>query len=398
MTKRAVSRAGKGLSVPLGTPERRALALVGAIYDGVAEPAQWHDALGSLCDMFTGTLALLARHDDQGADLSLLASWGDPDLIASLANSYMDENPFVAAIPHMEVDVPMTTASIYEIEGPEFRSLWLASALNRDWVMPNAFNDFVWLPVIKGSDRHGSLLMVTDRARPEISGDDLATFAEFAPHIRRAIAVSDMLAVERQRTGLFAEALGRLNCAVLIVDAAMTLLYANPAGEEAIRARGIVSTIRAKVTLQWPLARQAVERAVHFGERSEFALGTLGIGAPLSPAQGAAVAHVLPLARGDLSMRVDSRAAAAIYISWPDADSSAGIDAIAALFGLTAAEKRVAGQVAQGLSRPAIAEANGVLPGTVKTHLAAIFDKTGVSDQRRLAALLRDLTLPVRMD
>ncbi len=372
------------------------MALVGAIYDGIAEPAQWDDALGRLCDLFAGTMALLGRHDDRGADLSLLASWGDAGLIASLAGTYMDENPFVAAIPHMQVDVPLTTTRIYDIEGPEFRPQWLASALNRDWVMPNAFNDFIWLPVIKGTDSHSSLLMVTDRSRPEITGDDLSTFAEFAPHIRRALSVSDMLAAERQTAGFFAEALGRLNCAVLIVDAAMTLLYANPAGEETIRARGFVTTIRSTVTLQWPLARQAVERAVLFGERSEFALGTLGLGAPLSPGQGAAIAHVLPLARRDLSMRVDRRAAAAIFISWPDADAAGGIDAIAALFGLTAAEKRVAGQVAQGLSRPAIAEANGVLPGTVKSQLAAIFDKTGVSDQRALAALLRDLTPPVR--
>lgn len=372
------------------------MALVGAIYDGVAEPAQWRGALGSLCDMFSGNLALLGRHDAQGADLSLLASWGDADLIAALAGRYLGDNPFAAAIPHLDVDVPMTTTGIYEIEGPDFRPLWLASALNRDWVMPNAFNDFIWLPVIKGADRHGSLLMVTDRSRPEITSDELATFAEFAPHIRRAISVSDMLAAERQTAGLFAEALGRLNCAVLIVDAAMTLLYANPAGEEAIRARGIVTTTRSTVTLQWPMARRAVEKAVHHGERSEFALGTLGLGAPLSPGQGAAIAHVLPLARRDLSMRVDARAAAAIFISWPDADAAAGIDAIAALFGLTAAEKRVAGQVAQGLSRPAMAEANGVLPGTVKSQLAAIFDKTGVSDQRALAALLRDLTPPVR--
>lgn len=372
------------------------MALVGAIYDGIAEPAQWHDALGSLCDTFSGAMALLARHDGRAADLELLASWGDAKLITSLADRYMGENPFVAVIPHMDVDVPMTTTSIYEIEGPDFRPRWLASALNRDWVMPNDFNDFIWLPIIKGAGRHGSLLMVTDRSRPEITADDLATFAEFSPHIRRALAVGDMLAAERQTAGLFAEALGRLNCAVLIVDASMTLLYANPAGEEAIRARGIVTTTRSTVTLQWPMARRAVEKAVHHGERSEFALGTLGLGAPLSPGQGAAIAHVLPLARRDLSMRVDARAAAAIFISWPDADAAAGIDAIAALFGLTAAEKRVAGQVAQGLSRPAMAEANGVLPGTVKSQLAAIFDKTGVSDQRALAALLRDLTPPVR--
>ena len=71
------------------------------------------------------------------------------------------------------------------------------------------------------------------------------------------------------------------------------------------------------------------------------------------------------------------------------------MDAIAALFGLTAAEKRVATQVAAGKSRHDIAQASGVSDGTVKSQLAAIFDKTNTCDQRDLALLVRDLSPPL---
>ena len=71
------------------------------------------------------------------------------------------------------------------------------------------------------------------------------------------------------------------------------------------------------------------------------------------------------------------------------------MEAIAGLFGLTAAEKRVAAHVAGGLSRGEIALADGLSDGTIKTQLSAIFDKTGVTDQRALSDLLRELTPPV---
>jgi DNA-binding CsgD family transcriptional regulator len=72
------------------------------------------------------------------------------------------------------------------------------------------------------------------------------------------------------------------------------------------------------------------------------------------------------------------------------------VEAVAALFALTAAEKRVASYVSSGLTRYEIAQAQGVTEGTVKSQLAAIFDKTRTGDQRSLQSLMKELTPPVR--
>ena len=82
----------------------------------------------------------------------------------------------------------------------------------------------------------------------------------------------------------------------------------------------------------------------------------------------------------------------------PTDDRHVYLDAIAALFGLTAAEKRVAGHVADGSTRGEIAASSGVSDGTVKSQLAAIFDKTGTSHQRELQLLIRELSPPVSSD
>jgi DNA-binding CsgD family transcriptional regulator len=104
----------------------------------------------------------------------------------------------------------------------------------------------------------------------------------------------------------------------------------------------------------------------------------------------------MPLARREISARISQRAAAAIFIAPAGSSPMPAIEAIAALFGLTAAEKRVAAHVAAGLTRREIATAGGVSDGTVKSQLATIFDKTGTGDQRGLQLLIRELSPPLR--
>jgi DNA-binding CsgD family transcriptional regulator len=104
----------------------------------------------------------------------------------------------------------------------------------------------------------------------------------------------------------------------------------------------------------------------------------------------------MPLVQREISARMSQHAAAAIFIAAAGTTPTPALDAIAALFGLTAAEKRVAGHVAAGRTRKAIAAAAGVSDDTIKSQLATIFDKTGTGDQRELELLIRELSPPLR--
>lgn len=57
-------------------------------------------------------------------------------------------------------------------------------------------------------------------------------------------------------------------------------------------------------------------------------------------------------------------------------------------FGLTPAEARVAAQVARGLTAPEAAQALGLSPETVKTHMKAVLHKTGAKGAKDFARLL----------
>ncbi len=105
---------------------------------------------------------------------------------------------------------------------------------------------------------------------------------------------------------------------------------------------------------------------------------------------------MLPLARRAENARISATAAAAVFIAAPGTNPIPAIAAIAALFGLTAAEKRVASLVAEGKTRGEIAMTHGVSDHTVKAQLSVIYDKTNTRDQRQLQLLMRELTPPIR--
>ena len=182
---------------------------------------------------------------------------------------------------------------------------------------------------------------------------------------------------------------------MFIVASGMKLLYANGLAEHMLRDGVAAGTASKQVLFKSHLAHAAIQKAVTAGERDEVALGTSGIGVPLARVQRPAVAHILPLGRRTEAPQFHHRAAAAIFVAAAGINPVPAMEAIAALFGLTAAEKRVASQVASGMTRAEIATASGVSDGTVKSQLTTIYDKTGANGQRELELLIRDLTPPV---
>jgi DNA-binding CsgD family transcriptional regulator len=86
------------------------------------------------------------------------------------------------------------------------------------------------------------------------------------------------------------------------------------------------------------------------------------------------LAHVLPLAGGDLRTRLKPAAVA-------------GAEATATAFGLTPPETRVLASLLAGRTLAETAAVLDIAPSTAKTHLDNIFSKAGVARQADLMRL-----------
>ncbi len=371
--------------------------LVGTIYDCIPDSTLWQGALEDIRHVCDGYLATLAVVDTEHNISRFSVSCGDEKVLEPLLTRFSNAMPFYSAVPKMELDVPLTIDSIYELQGPDTRQVWLNSDMAREWAMPNNIDDCLWLPVMKQTGRVGNMIVITHKDRPQISRADIDFVTSLSPHIRRAVAIGDLFESERRKGEIFRDIVDSLNHPVLIVSADMHIIFANLAAEKLLESKITVSSIRGQLSINYQHAHRAVTHAVEMGTIDECALGTNGINVPLSNTHTPMVAHVMPLAQRDPSQRISQRAAAAIFIATAGNTPLPAIDAIAALFGLTAAEKRVTTYVASGKSRQEIALNSGVTDGTIKTQLSAIYDKTNTGDQRALALLVRDLTPPKRM-
>ena len=71
------------------------------------------------------------------------------------------------------------------------------------------------------------------------------------------------------------------------------------------------------------------------------------------------------------------------------------LDAAAAVYGLSTAQRLVAGYLVEGMPAPEIAKAMGVRPATVRTHVERMFVKTGVHNQTALVRVLLSAAAPL---
>lgn len=368
--------------------------IVGSIYDCIAGEELWPQALTRIGRQVDGFLTTLAVFDTTSNSARLAeVACDDPEAISALMEHAKDV-PFFHLLQHMELDQPGPLERMFAMYGPDGEQVWKDGQLYRNFHARYGVLNSIDTAVLKRRNRIGTLNISVKYA--DISREQFGHVSLLAPHIRRAVTIHDLFEVERAENRLFRDIVDRLEHGVIIVSDTMGVLYANPAAELHLREQTHIAVSGGRLTARFPRAQTALARAVWLGIADEVGLGSSGIDIPLGVTSHPAVAHVLPLQRRSAQNRIEHLAAAAVFIAVAGAVIQTAIEAVAALFTLTPAEKRISSYVSDGMTRREIADAQGVSEGTVKSQLAAIYDKTGTSDQRSLQSLIRELTPPVR--
>ncbi|MGJ0509603.1 MAG: helix-turn-helix transcriptional regulator [Methylocystis sp.] len=209
---------------------------------------------------------------------------------------------------------------------------------------------------------------------------DIARLDAFRPHLARAGLLAARWRLQRLRAA--AEALALIGLPAAIVAADGKVLATNSLIEE--MTSYLTWLPKDRLALVDSGANTLLMRAL-VDMRDPAANPTCSF-----PAKGAAetpvVVHLVP-ATGQARDLFDG--GFAVLAITPLATASAPPRAIIqGLFDLTAAEARVAGRVAEGLTLDEIAEQHSVAVGTVRSQVKSIFAKTGAERQSQLAALL----------
>ncbi len=212
-------------------------------------------------------------------------------------------------------------------------------------------------------------------------------FVALSRHVERSLSLSiRLMDAQTERLG-FAWALDRIACGALVLDARQRILFANRTAR-AMLGHGLTDA-GGQLRVRDPQGQFAF--AARFA-----ALAGSGDGAceALIVPNGDAslIVQILPV-RLDGEAAALSSAAAVVLVSAPDEKRPYDAAVLRDAFRLTLGEARLAALIGAGRSPSEAAETLGIAESTVRTVLKRVFEKTGVSRQNELAALLGRLFL-----
>jgi DNA-binding CsgD family transcriptional regulator len=371
----------------------RLSALVGEIYDAALNASLWPRAL-DLSHKFVGGCAAaifakdasrrtgLIYHDDGGIEERFVRLYFE---------RYIKIDPFTTPHYFAELDEPVATSDLIPYD--EF----LQSRFYKEWARPQNLVDHVTTAVDKavtsvamfGVFRNGDQGIADDEMRRRMR--------LVSPHIRRALLIGRLIDLKSAETAAFADTLDSISAGMFLVDATARIVHANAAGFAMIDAAIMLRAADDRLAAVDPAINRLLHDVIVASSAGDAAVGTSGIALGLRALDGERfVAHVLPLTTGARRLAGATYAAvAAIFVRRAALETPSPPEVIAKAYGLTPTELRILLAIVEVGGIPEVADTLGIGESTVKFHVRALFEKTGMHRQADLVKLVAGYTNPL---
>jgi len=368
-------------------------AVVGKIYDAALEPDAWPAALRGVCAFADCKTAVLMSHDvfDKAPPWQLEVGHGEHWTRLYHAK-YLAVNPFMA-------DVPLLAEGeqIFASSRPQYATL-LESDFYNGWLKPQGLIDATLLVVEKSMNNMTTLSNIRSDEQGLFDPAAVARIGLLYPHLRRAVLIARTLDHQRRRLADDAAILDSLAAGMFLLGAKGEFVQANAAGEAMLKARAPLQVRAGRLEVAVAAANQALQEALAAGRDGDVGLGGRGASIPVHGADAAAeevILHLLPLnALRQHAIEAGDGAAFVLFARRVDRADGAAVALFAERFGLTPKEAAVLQTVVEVGGVPQAADVLGLSPTTVRTHVTAIFDKSGVRRQADMVRLLMEMKSP----
>jgi DNA-binding CsgD family transcriptional regulator len=370
-------------------------SMVGAIYECALDPGLWPDAIREVCEATSSFAGVISVNDRSTGASHLQQHWNfDTDWLERMVLHGPEVAAMLASVPDLhtrELDEPLVAMRDLD------PAVVLSSRYYKEWLRPQGMIDAINLTVLRQRDRIGLLALSRHESAGAISDRDVAVVRLLAPHIRRAIAASNILGTQTIKVSTFEASLDLIGVGVVLVDAQAAIIHANRAAKLMLSIGSPIRSNRGELRTCLPKVSAALRAAIAKAVGNEAAIGGVDIGITAPQASGdPALIHVLPLAGGQVRAHIAPRPTAAVFITAKGSGEAPPPGAIAAAFDLSPAEVRVLERLIVGRTPAEIADDLGSALPTVRTHLSNIFSKTGTARQADVIRLATSFAPPIR--
>lgn len=374
-------------------PTTRYNELVGGIYDAVIDPALWAPAIDAIRREYRFEQALMGVQKLPGGEAVVNVAVNVPAPYVASIVQYGAETLDIwggsATVANAAIEEPLLLSRF-------FPANWQKNRFYVEWYKPLGLVDQVSIALANDRRTMAYVGFGVHESRPPVEAETLDDLRMLAPHLRRAVQISRLLDMAVGAAATFEATLASTSSAAMLVEADMTIVYANPAAERMLESGDAVRINHGRMELSPALVLGQLELAVRTAAGPEAEMGRCGIGVPGRRRDGTPVVlHVLPLRQRARRTGASDNAVAAIFVADTGGQVPLPIDALAILYDLTPMECRVLELTASGRSSRETALALALAPSTIKTHMRNLFTKTGRHRREDLVRLARDASLPM---
>lgn len=365
--------------------------VIGHLYDAALDPHLLEAAIGRF-ERLIGSVGCHLFATD-GAMSPVLQAWTidwiDPDLVArDYYGHYIHEDPRRETVLRGQVGVAQRCAAVFDVHYVS------RSGFYQDFLIPRGARYVAGGCVIQHQGVSGVVAFNRPVGYADFSDHDVQLIQRYMPHLCRVARLITDRQISRLRSVASEQALDAQELGVMVLDARFRIRHANPVAEHWVRQmgwswHGAMADSRSLQTL--------CKGALQTGRPQ-----ALRLAAP-SGAQAVALAHASQAERGPSWLEQSLGAAfqdsglarhVVVLIKPLLAKASLTPSMLMDLYGLSAAEARLAHTLSKGLTLDEAAARHQVSINTVRTQLRGVLAKVGCARQTDLVALLARMPMP----
>lgn len=347
------------------------------LYAGILDDAAWERGLLGVADAVSASAALLlAFNPTTGAVLRDENYRLDPTLLDNYRDYWTFQDPRMPAARTVPVGLPMTETTL-AIPG------WRRAPILNEFLLPGDVPHCMPVWLRKTDTKAVALTLEGTRKRGPFDARAQEQLRLFAPHVSRALEIRDRLEAANVRADTLACCVDRAHFGVITLGADGKVLDANAAAEQMLRCEGSI--------------RMAPDRILHLPEPAGSQLSHWL--ANRSTGKEAAAEYLTRIERGPgrppiavLMNPVPRRVlrwvsvdpACILFLFDPERQPLVQPAHVAADLGITAREAELAALLVGGLELRQVAQRLRISIHTARTHLKAIYAKTGIASQAEL--------------
>lgn len=355
--------------------------LLHSVYEGPVEAVPWHRFLSLLRETLAAkAVSLILRPPSATARGVIVNVGGSMASVDDYVSELYALDPFV--------DLPIgAVVTLHEFVGSDDL---LQSDIYRLSMVPAGIYDILGADMRVDGELEARLRISRSRGGRAFSDQDKKLLAALIPHLQRAILLHARVNKIETERALYAGAMANLAVGTIILDESARVLNSNAKAQQ-------ILAVGDGICLQDGYLKMAVSQTQ---QAFSLALDRMSVGRDES---GPGLVQALTIARsrgeGDLGMVMrpvplrewsEGKAvpSVVIYLSDPDERAEPPVEVIRQLYGFTPTEAHLALLLANGLTLDEAATELNVSRNTIRTHLRALFAKTGVGRQSQLVRLI----------